>query len=111
MKKFDTLYKKILNEGKTLLKEYEGEEEFEDDFPRLSYDKIIGLLKKLKYKVTSDYYDGGFDLDDGEFFAGIFNNKISILGENEKGEEVQRMVHFDKDYNVVKDVKKTHKEG
>ena len=102
--------KKILNEGKTLLKEFHGEEEFEDDFPRLKYDKIIGLLKKLKYKVTSDYYDGGFDLNDGEYFAGMFNNKISIhLGVNEDADEIMRIVHFDKDYNVVKDVKKTER--
>jgi len=57
-------------------------EEFSDDFPSLDYNTITNFIKSKGYKITSDYYDGGFDVNDGEYFVGIFNDHIAVTDNN-----------------------------
>jgi len=57
-------------------------EEFSGDFPSLDYNTITNFIKSKGYKITSDYYDSGFDVNDGEYFVGVFDDHIAITGDN-----------------------------
>ena len=82
--------KQILSEEFKRMQELAGieklneNEEFENDFPLLNYNSIIKFIENKGYKVTSDYYDGGFDVNDGEYFIGMFDNHIAVT--DSKGE-------------------------
>jgi hypothetical protein len=54
-------------------------EEFSNDFPTLDYNDVVNFINDKGYKVTSEYYDGGFDVNDGEYFVGIFDDHIAVL--------------------------------
>ena len=57
-------------------------EEFNNDFPSLNYNTITNFIKSKGYKITSDYYDSGFDVNDGEYFVGIFDDHIAVTGDD-----------------------------
>ena len=57
-------------------------EEFSDDFPSLDYNTITNFIKSKGYKITSYYYDGGFDVNDGEYFIGVFDDHIAVTDGN-----------------------------
>ena len=57
-------------------------EEFSGDFPSLDYNTITNFIKSKGYKITSDYYDSGFDVNDGEYFVGVFDDHIAITGDD-----------------------------
>jgi hypothetical protein len=64
------------------LNESKLNEEFSDDFPSLDYNTITNFIKSKGYKITSDYYDGGFDINDGEYFIGVFDDHIAVTDGN-----------------------------
>jgi hypothetical protein len=70
--KLSSLSKSRLNEN----------EEFSGDFPSLDYNTITNFIKSKGYKITSDYYDSGFDVNDGEYFVGIFDDHIAVTDGN-----------------------------
>jgi len=53
-------------------------QEFENDFPLLNYNDVVKFIEDQGYKITSEYYDSGFDVNDGEYFVGIFDDHIAI---------------------------------
>ena len=64
----ESQYKAILNEN----------EQFESDFPSLDYNTIMNFITDNGFKITSEYYDGGFDVNDGEYFVGVFDDHIAV---------------------------------
>jgi hypothetical protein len=57
-------------------------EEFDNDFPSLDYNIIIKFIEDQGYQVTSDYYDGGFDVNNGEYFVGVFDDHIAVTDDD-----------------------------
>jgi hypothetical protein len=57
-------------------------EEFSSDFPSLDYNTITNFIKSKGYKITSDYYDSGFDVNNGEYFVGVFDDHIAVTGDD-----------------------------
>jgi hypothetical protein len=41
--------------------------------------KLISIIEKHNYKVTSEYYDGGFDINNGEYFIGVFEGYLNVI--------------------------------
>jgi hypothetical protein len=84
MKKADNFdVKKWLTENKiTTQSRLNENEEFDSDFPSLDYNTITNFIKSKGYKITSDYYDGGFDVNDGEYFVGVFDDHIAVTGDD-----------------------------
>ena len=57
-------------------------EEFDNDFPSLDYNTIIKFIEDQGYKITSGYYDGGFDVNNGEYFVGVFDDHIAVTDDD-----------------------------
>jgi hypothetical protein len=53
-------------------------EEFDNDFPSLDYNTITNFIKSKGYEINGDYYDGGFDVNNGEYFVGVFDDHIAV---------------------------------
>jgi hypothetical protein len=62
-------------------------EEFSSDFPSLDYNTITNFIKSKGYKITSDYYDSGFDVNNGEYFVGVFDDHIAVTGDDGQTKE------------------------
>jgi hypothetical protein len=84
MKKADTFNPgKWLVENKiTTQSRLNENEEFDNDFPSLDYNTIRNFIKSKGYKITSGYYDGGFDVNNGEYFVGVFDDHIAVTGDD-----------------------------
>jgi hypothetical protein len=80
MKKADTFNPgKWLVENKiTTQSRLNENEEFDNDFPSLDYNTIRNFIKSKGYEINGDYYDGGFDVNNGEYFVGVFDDHIAV---------------------------------
>jgi hypothetical protein len=63
-------------------------EDFYSDFPELNYSDVTNFIKNQGYEITSDYYDGGFDVNNGDYFIGVFDDHISITDNEGNTEEI-----------------------
>jgi hypothetical protein len=41
--------------------------------------ELIYIIEKHGYNVTSEYYNGGFDINNGEYFIGVFENYLNVI--------------------------------
>jgi hypothetical protein len=56
--------------------------EFNIDFPSLDYNTVVDFIESKGYDIVSDYYDKGFDADEGDTFVGIFDDHIEVMDPN-----------------------------
>ena len=69
----------------TQINEEHINEEWENDFPSLDYDKVVSLVKSIGLEIVSDYYDYGFDAEDSKgksYFVGVSDKHITVTGED-----------------------------
>jgi hypothetical protein len=64
------------------LNEDNENKEFNIDFPSLDYNTVVDFIENKGYDIVSDYYDKGFDADEGDTFVGIFNDHIEVMDPN-----------------------------
>ena len=60
------------------IKKLNENEEFYIDFPTLDYNTVVDFINSKGYKINDEYYDGGFDVNDGEYFIGVFDDHIAV---------------------------------
>ena len=65
---------KKLNENE----DFDEDDEFYIDFPTLDYSTVVDFINSKGYKINGEYYDGGFDVNDGEYFIGVFDDHIAV---------------------------------
>jgi hypothetical protein len=71
----------IREEIKNFQKPLLENEEFEDEFPNLDYDEVKAFIESKGYKIEDEYYEGGFDVDGGDYFVGVFEDHIAVTDE------------------------------